>query len=101
MRHHTITIRGRRDPRPTRCNLHQGSAFQFGVPEPSASSESLTGKALSVIYTPNQPRDLEEPGLVLLAIGIEPKPSNSDRNGDDHYYGYNYCDDLHGTYSCS
>jgi hypothetical protein len=34
-------------------------AFLFEDPEPSTSSESHTGKALSIIYTPSDRRDLE------------------------------------------
>jgi hypothetical protein len=63
MRHHPRPISSRRDLRTTRCSLHLESAFPFGDSGPLTSPESPTGKALSIIHTPNTARDLEEPGL--------------------------------------
>ena len=44
-------------------SMHVESAFPFAGSEPSTSSESHTGQALSILYTPDNRRDLEEPGL--------------------------------------
>jgi len=67
MRHDTNTVSGHLNSRATTSSVHVESAFLFRDPEPSASSESPTGKALSLIYTPNNPRDLEESGLGSVA----------------------------------
>jgi hypothetical protein len=50
--------------------VHVEGAFLFGDPEPSTSSESPTGKALSLIYTPAPPLDLEEPGLARYSTPV-------------------------------
>jgi hypothetical protein len=50
MRHDTGTVGGDLDTWASTSSVHRKSAFLFGDPEPSASSESLTGKALSIIY---------------------------------------------------
>jgi hypothetical protein len=43
--------------------VHAEGAFLFGRSGTSAITESLTGQALSLIYTPTTPVDLETPGL--------------------------------------
>jgi hypothetical protein len=43
--------------------VHAEGAFLFGRSGTSAITESLTGQALSLIYTPTTPIDLEAPGL--------------------------------------
>jgi uncharacterized protein YbjT (DUF2867 family) len=57
------TISGDLDRRASTSSMHVESAFPFAGSEPSTSSESRTGQALSIIYTPDNRRDLEEPGL--------------------------------------
>ncbi len=44
-------------------SLHLESASRFGDHGPSTSPESPTGQALSLIYTPTTPPDLEASGL--------------------------------------
>ncbi len=66
VRHDTITVSRHHNRRASTSSVHLESAFPFGINEPSASSESPTGKALSHIYTPTTPVDLEEPGLMGL-----------------------------------
>jgi hypothetical protein len=63
MRHHTGTVSGHLNKRTSTSNVHVESAFLFADPEPSTSSRSLTGKALSIIYTLTPAPDLEVPGL--------------------------------------
>jgi hypothetical protein len=43
--------------------VHVEGAFLSADSKPSASSESPTGQALSIIYTPSGAFDLEESGL--------------------------------------
>jgi hypothetical protein len=68
VRHDTGTISRDIDPRAS--SVHVESAFLFADPEPSASSESRTGKALSIIYTPTPQVDLAEPGLTLTTVFV-------------------------------
>jgi hypothetical protein len=70
------TISGDLDRRASTSSMHVESAFPFAGSEPSTSSESHTGQALSIIYTPDNRRDLEEPGLgagpaFLLKVVVE------------------------------
>jgi hypothetical protein len=64
MRHDPRTIGGHLDTRTCPGSVHLESAFLLGDLGPSTSPESLTAKALSIIYTPDSRRDLEESGLV-------------------------------------
>jgi hypothetical protein len=64
MRHDTDAVGRHFDTRASTSSVHAEGAFLFGDPEPSTSSESPTGKALSIIYTPTPALDLEEPGAV-------------------------------------
>jgi hypothetical protein len=43
-------------------NVHAEGAFLFADPEPSTRSESRTGKALSIIYTPTLQLILQSQG---------------------------------------
>jgi hypothetical protein len=49
--------------------VHVEGAFLSADSKPSASSESPTGQALSIIYTPSGAFDLEESGLKLSRPG--------------------------------
>jgi len=63
MRHDTNTIGRHLDSRTSTGNVHVEGAFLSADSKPSASSESPTGQALSIIYTPSGAFDLEESGL--------------------------------------
>jgi uncharacterized protein YbjT (DUF2867 family) len=63
------TISGDLDRRASTSSRHVESGFPFAGSEPSTSSESHTGQALSIIYTPDNRRDLEEPGLRSGKVG--------------------------------
>jgi hypothetical protein len=63
MRHDADAIRGHLDTGTGTSSVHVEGAFPFGDSGSSTSSESPTEQALSLIYTPTDPRDLEGPGL--------------------------------------
>jgi hypothetical protein len=66
MRHDIGTVSGHLDRRASMSSVHVQGAFLFADPQPSPSSEFLTGKALSIIYTPTKSLDREEES------GLEP-----------------------------
>jgi hypothetical protein len=83
MRPDTSPVRGHLDSRATTSSVHIESAFPCGDPGSSTSSESLTGQALSIIYTPYSRRDLEESGLVFVT-----NRSAADSRGGTYRRGY-------------
>jgi hypothetical protein len=82
MRHDTDAVSRHLDRKTTTSSVHLESAFLIRVPEPSASSEFRTGKALSIIYMPTEPRDLEQSGIKrFVATGEEMSMSLADAGG--------------------
>jgi hypothetical protein len=64
VRHHTDTISRDFNGRTNTGSVHAEGAFLFEDPEPLTRSESPTGQALSLTYTPTPSLDLGKSGLV-------------------------------------
>jgi hypothetical protein len=62
VRHHTRAVSRHFDQRASTSSVHVEGAFLFADPEPSASSESRTGKAFSINYTPTHQLILQRQG---------------------------------------
>lgn len=62
VRHDTDPVSGHLDTRASTSSVHLESAFLFIDSESSANSESLTGQALSIIYTPTKRAILKSQG---------------------------------------
>jgi hypothetical protein len=72
MRHDTNAISGHFNGGTSTGSVHAEGAFLFGESTVSATTESLTGQALSIIYTLTPRVDLGESGLIssVRRVGV-------------------------------